>query len=279
MIEFKKTNLDKLDEYISLYSKAFRKFSKTKEYFKWLYQENPDGKFVGIDCYDNNILVGQVGGIPHEFVFNQKKINFLISINVCVDPKYQGKWLFSKMLVRFEQIAKELDFDGIIGIANKAATPFWQRSIKMKTLGSLDVFIGYGKLDINNFDKLNYNFYTFWNERKLNWRFQNPLNNFYQKSSKESKSIFTKTEYLFIDAYSPLVFFDKNINLRLEEKKIFKPVIYIGIINDFKKTTFLFDLPNFLKPSPLNLVYKFLKSEQNLDPKKMFFTFLEFDAF
>ena len=279
MIEFKKTNLDKLDEYISLYSKAFRKFSKTEEYFKWLYQENPDGKFVGIDCYDNNILVGQVGGIPHEFVFNQKKINFLISINVCVDPKYQGKWLFSKMLVRFEQIAKELDFDGIIGIANKAATPFWQRSIKMKTLGSLDVFIGYGKLDINNFDKLNYNFYTFWNERKLNWRFQNPLNNFYQKSSKESKSIFTKTEYLFIDAYSPLVFFDKNINLRLEEKKIFKPVIYIGIINDFKKTTFLFDLPNFLKPSPLNLVYKFLKSEQNLDPKKMFFTFLEFDAF
>lgn len=279
MIEFKKTNLDKIDEYILLYSKAFKNFSKTNDYFKWLYEENPDGKFVGIDCYDNDILVGQVGGIPHEFIFNERKISFLISINVCVDPKYQGKWLFSKMLIRFEQIARELDFDGIIGIANKAATPFWKRSIKMKTLGSLDVFIGYGKLDINCFNKLNYNFYTYWNKNKLEWRFKNPLNNFYQKTSEGSQSIYAKTDFLLIDAYSPLVFFDQDINLRLEKKKTFKPVVYIGLINEFKKTKFLFDLPYFLRPSPLNFVYKFLKSEQNLDPKKILFTFLEFDAF
>ena len=70
VIEFKKTNLDKINEYISLYSKAFKNFSKTNDYFNWLYEEDPDGKFVGIDCYDDDILIGQVGGIPHEFIFN-----------------------------------------------------------------------------------------------------------------------------------------------------------------------------------------------------------------
>ena len=218
MIEFKITNIDKLDDYILLYRKAFKNFSKNTDYFRWLYQENPDGKFVGVDCYDNDNLVGQVGGIPHEFIFNQKKMSFLISINVCVEPKYQGKWLFSKMLIRFEQIARELDFDGIIGIANQESTPFWQRSIRMKSLGSLDVFIGYGKLDRNNFNKHNYNFYTFWNKKKLDWRFKNPLNNFYQKFDDGSQSIYTKTDFFLMDAYSPLVFFDKDTCFKLKEK-------------------------------------------------------------
>ena len=88
-------------------------------------------------------------------------VKFLISINVCVDPKYQGKWLFSKMLVQFEQIAKELDFDGIIGIANKSATPFWLRSIKLNKLQSLNVYIGFGKVETKTIIKSNYNFYTF----------------------------------------------------------------------------------------------------------------------
>lgn len=279
MIEYKKTDLDKLEEYISLYSKTFKNFSKTKDYFKWLYKENPYGKFVGIDCYANNTLIGQVGGIPHEFIFKKNKVRFLISVNVCVHPKYQGKWIFSKMLVKFENIAKELNFDGIIGVANKAATPFWKRSIKMKSLGPLDVFIGFGKFKKRKNNSLNYDFFTLWNQKILEWRLNNPINKSYQNSTKEVISIYSKTNYFLIDAYSPLVFFDKSINLNLPKKNLFKPVIFMGKISDFEKTKFLFNLPNFFKPSPLNFVYKFLKTNQVLDKKKIFFTFLEFDAF
>ena len=85
MFEFKKINLDKLYEYINLYERSFKNFKKTHNYFKWLYVDNPRGNFVGIDCYDNKTLVGQVGGIPREFIFNNKKVKFLIAINVCVD--------------------------------------------------------------------------------------------------------------------------------------------------------------------------------------------------
>jgi len=279
MIDFKITNSETLDKYIDLYKRSFKNFNKEKKYCNWLYNENPAGKFIGIDCYDNDTLIGQVGGIPREFIYNQKKVRFLISINVCVDPKYQGQWLFSKMLVRFEQIAKELDFDGIIGIANKSASPFWQRSIKLIKLKALDVFVGFGKLNLKKIDKVNYNFYTLWNKENLEWRMKNPNNKTFFHSNKNNHSIFSKTNFLFIDAYSPMIFLDNDIKLKSTKKMIYRPIVYLGLINDFKKTSFLFNLPEFLKPSPLNFLYKFLNSDDVLDPKKIFFTYLDFDAF
>ena len=279
MIEFKKIDLDKLDEYINLYNRSFKNFTKSYNYFKWLYIENPQGNFVGIDCYDDKTLIGQVGGIPREFIFNNKKVKFLISINVCVDPKYQGKWIFSKMLVKFEKMAKDLNFDGIIGIANKAATPWWQRSIHLNKLKALDVYIGFGKFNSKKIDKSNYNFYTLWDKKNLEWRVRNPLNKTYLQLDGNNQSVYSKTNFPLLYAYSPLIFLENNINLDNTKKKKIKPIVYIGLINDFKKTKFLIDLPEFLKPSPLNFVYKFLKSNDVLDPNKIFFTCLDFDAF
>ena len=238
MIEFKKTDLNKLNDYIMLYKKSFKDFNKNYEYFKWLYLDNPQGNFVGIDCYNNNKLIGQVGGIPHEFIFNKKKVKFLISINVCVDPKYQGKWIFSKMLVKFENIANELNFDGIIGVANKAASPYWQRSIKMKKLASLDVFVGFGKINLNLINKSNYNFYTIWNKKKLEWRLKNPLNKTFIDSRTNFQSVYSETNFTFINAYSPIIFFENDLELNSIKKKSYKPIVYLGLISEFKKTPF-----------------------------------------
>ena len=279
MIEFKKVDLNKLNDYITLYKKSFKDFNKNYEYFKWLYLDNPLGNFVGIDCYDNNNLIGQVGGIPHEFIFNQKNVKFLISINVCVHPKYQGQWIFSKMLVKFEEIANELNFDGIIGIANKAASPYWQRSIKMKKLASLDVLVGFGKINFNLINKSNYNFYTYWNKKNLEWRLKNPLNKTFLHSNTNFQSVYSKTNFTLLNAYAPIIFFENNLKLNSIKKKLYKPIVYLGLISEFKKAPFLFNLPKFLKPSPLNFYYKFLNSDELLDKRKIIFTFLEFDAF
>ena len=279
-ISFKKSDSNEnLVNYLNLYSKCFNKKKFKLNYLNWLYNKNPTGNFIGIDCFDNKNLIGQVGAMPHEFIFNQKKVKFLISINVCVDPQYQGHWIFSKMLIRFEKLAKELNFNGIIGIANKAATPFWQRSIKMKKLGALDVFLGFGRLNFDKVNKSNYNFYTNWNKKKLDWRMKNPSNETYMQYRNNHCSVYSKTNFLFIDAYSPLIFIDKDLKFYSTKNRFYKPIVYCGLINDFKKTKLLFDLPNFLKPSPLNFLYKFFESDTNLNREKIFFTFLDFDIF
>ena len=49
MINYKISDLALLDEYLKLYEKSFKNFNKKKNYFDWLYLNNPMGKFIGID--------------------------------------------------------------------------------------------------------------------------------------------------------------------------------------------------------------------------------------
>lgn len=279
MIEFKRSSVEKIDEYIKLYNKAFHKIGKKKIYFDWLYRKNPMGEFIGIDCYFNDLIIGQVGGIPIEFDYLKKKVKFIISINVCVDPEHQGKKLFSKMAIELEELVKKLNFDGIIAIANKAATPAWQKSINLNFLKQLDVLLGFGNFKDKEFDKNAYNFYSCWNNKKLEWRLENPHKRTYLSDrNHKTNSIYSETDYPFIEAYAPLVFADNDIKIESVQKSLMKPVIFIGLTQKIKKKLFI-KLPEMFKPSPLNFLYKFIKSNNKLDSEKVFFTFLDFDAF
>jgi hypothetical protein len=279
MNEFINSSVEKIDEYIELYNKAFNKFDKNRKYFDWLYKKNPSGQFVGIDCYFNNIIIGQVGGIPLEFYYLGRKLRFLISINVCVDPAHQGKKLFSKMAIKFEKLAEKLNFDGIIAIANKAATPAWQKSINLNLLKQLDVLIGFNRFKDENFNKDDYNFYSSWNNEKLKWRIENTHNKtFLRTENQRVNSVYSVTDYPFLQAYAPLIFTDKLINTNTNNKFLLKPIIFIGLTKKITKNLFI-KLPEVLKPSPLNFLYKFIKSNNKLDSKKVFFTFLDFDVF
>ena len=279
MIEFRSSSIEKIDQYIKLYNKAFHKIIKKKEYFDWLYRKNPMGDFIGIDCYLDDAIIGQVGGIPLEFNYLERKVKFIVSINVCVDPEHQGKKLFSKMAIKFEELAKKLDFDGIIAIANKVVTPAWQKSINLNFLKQLDVLLGLHKFKDEEFDKNDYNFYLSWNNEKLKWRLKNPhKKTFLSASNQKITSIYSDTDYSFLEAYAPLVFTDNDMEIESVQKSIIKPVIFVGLTKKMKKNLFI-KLPEILKPSPLNFLYKFIKSNNKLNSEKVFFTFLDFDAF
>ncbi len=278
MIEFKESSLLKINDYVNLYKKIFKTIKK-KKYFEWLYTQNPTGNFLGIDCYDNYNLIGQVGGIPQEYIHFGKKKKFVLSINVCVDPNFQGKGLFNSMASKFEEILKKKNFDGIIAIANKAATPAWKKSINLNFLKQLDVFIGYGKINDKEFIKNEYNFYSTWNEEKISWRCKNPYNKtFIINKSNNSKSVYSRTNYPFIDVYSPLIFSEDILSINASRRNILKPIVFIGDAKYLNKKL-LFKFPEIFKPSPLNFLYKFIQNNDSLKSEEVFFSFLDFDAF
>ena len=209
-ITFKISNSNsKIEKYCKLYTKCFNQNKFHFQYLKWLYNENPSGNFIGIDCYDNDKLIGQVGGVPHEFYYN-KKLKFIISINVCVDDNYRGQKLFSKMAKKFEVLIKKNNFDGLIAIGNKSATPAWVNTINLINLGELDAFLGWGRIDESNIDIEKYNFFPVWNNKKISWRFKNPNNKTYfiKNDNIKIKSIYSITQYTFLKAHAPLIFFD-----------------------------------------------------------------------
>ena len=72
-----------LNIYSELYSKCFKEKFKIN-YLNWLYNENPDGNFIGIDYFENGKLIAQAGGIPHKFILIKKKLNYNFSKYVLI---------------------------------------------------------------------------------------------------------------------------------------------------------------------------------------------------
>ena len=63
MISYRSSNLNLIKDYLNLYNRCFKKFNKNIDYLNWLYLKNPMGNYIGVDVFDNNKLVGQLGGI------------------------------------------------------------------------------------------------------------------------------------------------------------------------------------------------------------------------
>ena len=283
VIKFNRSNINKINEYVKLYRRCFSDYpiNKNELYFEWLYKNNPLGEFIGIDAFneDKKLEIGQVGGIPYEFNYKGKKIKILQSINVCVDKDYRGKKLFTEMANRLEVYAKEQGYSYIIAIANKLATPAWQQSISMKFLSKLDVLFGYGDLGINDLKLDEEIFRSIWNQDRINWRKNNPFNKVFlnketkiKLSSPSVLSIFKVFSYLENKDYS-LVFDRMSLNQVI-------PSLFIGLAPQYENKKFFFKIPEIIKPSPLNFLYKDISGNNSvIDKKKCFFSYLDFDAY
>tara|TARA_B100001540_G_scaffold124091_1_gene110634 strand:+ start:35 stop:883 length:849 start_codon:yes stop_codon:yes gene_type:complete len=280
-IEFKKSNIKNINKYVNLYRRCFKNYPhyKNEKYLEWLYNDNPVGNFIGIDAIDNGLEIGQVGGIPYEFNYNGNKIKILQSINVCVDQKYRGKKLFSEMATRLENYARDENYSFIIAIANKLATPAWLNSISMKFLSQLDVLIGYGDLGIKDLVLQENDFYSLWNQARITWRKNNPYNKVSINNEKKIKFI-SPSILSFIQVFSYLP--NDNTSIVFDKKKFnfFLPHLFIGLIPKKNNKNLFFKVPNFLKPSPLNFLYKDISGKNSIiDVKKCFFSYLDFDAY
>ena len=277
MIEYKISNLNLLNKYLELYKSCFPRFNKNIDYFKWLYSHNPMGNYTGIDAFDGDRLVGQIGGIPYDFKFHNNKIKTLVSINICINKLYRGGRIFYNLSSNFEKLLIDNNYDLLIAIGNKMATPAWIKSLQLKELGQLKSYLGFYDFSKNDIELKNYNLFMNWNNETIKWRCSNPINQTQLIKYKEKILVKANTEFKFINAYSPYFFkFDesiKNINFDLNLKT------FIGFCNEINDNFFFRKIPNFLKPSPLNFLYKFLKKDLTLNRNEVFFSFLDFDAF
>ena len=61
------------------------------------------GNYIGIDAFDGDKLIGQVGGIPFDFKFANNYIKTLISVNICIDKSHRGSQIFYDLSSNFEK--------------------------------------------------------------------------------------------------------------------------------------------------------------------------------
>ncbi len=269
--EFKQTRTDDVSirKYAELLSAVFPKTSKyTFDFLKWQYLDNPHGQVVGYDAYYGNQLAAHYVTIPVEYKKNNILYKGLLSLNTATSKEFQGKGLFTKLAERTYQLGEQLGYEYVIGVANQNSTHGFINKLGFQLISPLDAYVFV--FDNANMPIRNDLFRSNWNEETLKWRLKNPVNKYLYRND----LIFSTTDHSFINAC--LSFQEKRPN-PTDVKLCLK--MSIGL-NNIPSNLIKIKIPNRFKPSPLNLIFKPLKSfDLKVNKKNIYFELLDFDAY
>jgi len=272
---------------LRLYSELFKKCYKrnehlTYDYLKWLYASNPEGNAIGFDAFFKDQMAAHYVCIPVKYCLNENETRGLLSLNTATHPNHQRKGLFAKLADKTYNFAIENDYKFVIGVANSQSTHGFLKRLGFKFVRPLDIKMGIGYPNIDSPKKGRYKFYRIWDKDSFYWRNKNPEQCYDLKKVTNNFFVTANTGILGIRA----ILYDsrlKNYHIFSAKRKFyFNPLkIWMGI-DSFKSwnNTFFFNLPDRMKTSPLNLIFKDLtKREIKLDPKFIKFTGFDFDAY
>ena len=270
---FVKSGIDtnSIQLYSELLSRVFPETDKfSKEYLKWQYIQNPLGTIVGYDAYFGETLAAHYATIPVNYEIEGEMVNGLLSLNTATHPEHRGKGLFTKLASKTYKEAVNLNYGFIIGVANQNSTHGFINKLGFNLISPLDVKIGIGEISYDKMD--NYMIKPNWTQEALSWRFSNPNKVYY----KHNNSVFSKSEKPWIDA---LIFKDYQAENTLKSCSP-KIKMWIGLAHLSHAPFGFIKLPDFLRPSPLNLIFKDLKDTFPLFTKESFlFELVDFDAY
>jgi GNAT superfamily N-acetyltransferase len=267
------TSPQHIGEYAALLSAVFTDTKKfTTGFLDWQYAQNPAGKVVGYDARMNGLLAAHYVTIPAVYTLNGVQKKGLLSLNTATHPQHQGKGLFTQLATKTYELAASMGYEFVIGVANQNSTHGFLKKLGFYLVSPLDVKIGTGKTDLQN-EAAHYKWKSLWTKESMDWRLANPSAHYYKKND----LLLTpsgKLNIYAVLAQSDLI----AANTQVQEKNAFSKM-WIGIA-DRKRLGIYFTLPDRLKPSPLNLIFKDLSGKLPvLNKEDVYFELLDFDAY
>lgn len=282
MISFSRTgsSIEQLSRYKSLFSQCFPaspKFSVPA--LHWLYEENPDGAVIGFDAFVGDVLVAHYACIPARIEVGTTVVKGLLSLNTATHPMHQGKGLFSRLAEMTYLLAAEEGYECVYGVANANSTPGFVRKLGFQLVQPLSAKVGVGRLG-GDFYKVaqKTRFRRLWSRESLHWRCNNPVNPVMRQQVGEQSTFqaLALPRLLSVHAELPMSLEISDTAHHLAFLRLYLGLMPEGTCN----FTRYVDIPERLRPSPLNLIYRSLTSDQDrLQPGTIFFSFLDFDAY
>lgn len=274
-------DLGMLKTYERLFSECFGsapKFSPAT--LKWLYADNPCGKVVGFDAFDGEELAAHYVCVPADVRIGGNIRRVLLSLNTATHPKYQGQGLFTRLAEMTYAAGAEQGFEAVYGVANANSTPGFIRKLGFDLVQPLEAKVGLGRLRVD-FSAVSRNaeFERVWTPEALAWRLRNPANPVKHVAGVGMSRFYAKAFGSVLPAYAEL---ETAFSTMSSREAWGSPVhLYLGLVpaTASKFTTFV-DIPNAMRPSPLNLIFRSLRgSSLNVAAGAVFFSFLDFDAY
>ena len=251
-----------------------RKFSIAS--LAWLYKENPDGMALGFDAFDEDQLVAHYVCIPANIIGTDGPLRALLSLNTATLPSYQGRGLFTQLAQATFEAAKQFGYDCIYGVGNQNSTPGFVQKLGFSLVAPLQAMLCIGRLQppVSNYPL---QFQRSWSSSTLTWRCANPANPLSTSKHLDTSVFMARTEIPGIYAYAEL--WGETILKSSPSVSSFKLKLVLGLFPQGLSASY-FNIPDFLKPAPLNFIFKSLNplvAVPNRDA--VHFTFLDFDAY
>jgi GNAT superfamily N-acetyltransferase len=278
-----RTDAAALTQYGALFTACFPMTDKfTPRYLEWLYVANPDGRAVGYDAWDGERLAAHYVCIPARAWVEGREVPVLLSLNTATHPDYQGKGLFTKLASMTFEAGASQGFDGVYGVANANSTPGFVRKLGFQLVRPLEARIGVGSLrhapkaapDALSFERK-------WSADALRWRCANPHNPVFMRNGGGKLRFHAAASGHKLPAYAELDAGELMLPAPAGAPMLSPLRLFIGLAPDASSSYWNYaSIPMRLRPSPLNLIYRsFAPRVSALDPSRIAFSFLDFDAY
>lgn len=267
-------------DYVRLFADCFPGVSKfTRDYIDWLYRSNPEGKVVGFDACDGDRLVAHYVCIPGRALVGGKEVDVLLSLNTATHPDYQGKGLFTKLADLTYAAGAAQGFDCVYGVANANSTPGFTRKLGFQLVGPLRACVGIGPLGIDFSGATSLQFRRIWSEQALEWRCSRPVNRVIGRSGRDRTTLLAPA--LYRGACLAAAELDGRELISTFGGFVSPLRLFIGRVpSAWQRKALYVDIPDKLRPSPLNLIYRSLSGRLGaIDLDDVFLSFLDFDAY
>lgn len=263
-IDISKEGLQKV---VQLLKECFPETEKfTEDFLTWQYVQNPCGKVYGFNALLNGEIAAHYATIPVEYSINGKLRKGLLSLNTATGINHRGKKLFKTLAEKTFDTAADAGYDFVIGVANANSTHGFVNKMNFQLVAPLAVKVGVGKVEgTSSLAEL----MAAKSDKWLEWRLSNPEHDYTVSTTGiYSESIKPGLRALLSTCKTQL------------GKSVFGFKLWIGLSPDLNVSPLMFNFPDKLKPSPLNLIFRDLVGDiGTINSEKVHFDLLDFDAY
>lgn len=266
------------NELSKLFESSFHNRNLDTQMLDWQYSKNPAGTVVGYNAYCGSQLAAHYVCIPIIAKLHGQQCKGLLSINTATHPEHQGQGLFTQLANKTYQKGAELGYDFVVGVANQNSVHGFTKKLGFQNLGLLESRLVFDIGEIKNSD---YEFARLWTKELVQWRLSHPKNKYLLKACGKKLNVYAPTLRKGFSAIANQVDIQSAPNIDTKvSTSLFTPKLWIGIdshINWLKNPNI--KIPQKFRSVPLTLIYKNLKSAENLKASELRFWAHDFDAY
>jgi GNAT superfamily N-acetyltransferase len=248
------------------------------DYLRWLYARCPHGPAVGFDAFAGGDYAAHYATVPVLGRLDGRETKGLLSLNTATHPNHQGKGLFTRLAEQTYAHAASHGYEFVVGVANANSTPGFIKKLGFQLVSPLDVVVGLGRLEPSR-DDAKLAFTLSWSAEALRWRLARPDARYFASRTSDSALVYTQAHKLGVVAVmasTPL----EPASALPPPRRTHAVRMWIGLDPNLRRRGAFAPLPDRLKPSPLNLIFRDLSGSRRQLPRDATrFTLLDFDAY